>query len=60
MTFIATFTPASWDAQPADSKLITTCKVCRLGIYKGQPWAWLLAPVGISHEVCAPQRTVVR
>lgn len=35
------------------SEAITTCKLCRHGLYYGQPRVWLTQPVGLSHHDCA-------
>jgi hypothetical protein len=32
---------------------VTTCKLCRLSVYKGQPSVWLSKPMGINHTECA-------
>lgn len=39
-----------------DSKYVSTCKVCRLGIYQSQPHRWFTAPIGLSHDACMEQR----
>jgi hypothetical protein len=31
---------------------VTTCKVCRAGVYVDQPSRWSTNPMGISHEAC--------
>lgn len=30
------------------------CKICRTGIFDGQPRVWLSQPAGLSHATCAP------
>lgn len=31
---------------------VTTCKVCGLGVYAGEPYRWARQPIGVSHDVC--------
>lgn len=31
---------------------LTTCKICREGVYQRQPKLWLNKPMGWSHEFC--------
>jgi hypothetical protein len=35
------------------SNRITTCKTCRLGIFRGQPYTWSRQPTGLIHTRCA-------
>lgn len=35
-----------------DSQYVSTCKLCRCGIYKAQPHRWLRKPMGYSHTAC--------
>lgn len=43
---------------------VSTCKFCRLGIYKGQPHRWVRDPhrMGLWHDACvgfvAPEKRV--
>lgn len=37
---------------PDNTKLVTNCKLCPGGVYKGQAWAWNTDPVGICHQEC--------
>lgn len=34
------------------SSQITTCKVCRYGVYTNQARRWATKPLGISHTSC--------
>lgn len=36
-----------------DANRLSTCKLCRCGIYKQQPHRWFRDPMGLSHEDCA-------
>lgn len=37
-----------------ESKRISTCKICRLGIFEGQPYRWSTGRVlGLIHDECA-------
>lgn len=37
-----------------DSKRVSTCKLCGLGIfYDSAPYRWLRKPLGYSHDGCA-------
>lgn len=38
----------------AKSNLLTNCKFCRAGIYRGRDeYVWLTKPMGYSHKSCA-------
>jgi hypothetical protein len=31
---------------------LSTCKICRFGVYQGQQWKWSRQPIGIVHTEC--------
>jgi len=33
-------------------QVLTTCKICGLGVYKGQAWVWCRDPMGMVHTAC--------
>jgi hypothetical protein len=48
---------SNWTADRSSKtarKYRTQCKFCLLAIYVDQPAVWLLVPLGLSHEECAP------